>query len=71
MDLTVPGGIGGRDATKMILSADPGARIVVSSGYSNDPIVANYASYGFKGVLGKPYRIDELQAVLADLLSKG
>ncbi len=68
MDLTIPGGMGGKEAVKEILEVDPKARCIVSSGYSNDPVMANYASYGFKGVAEKPYSIESLLAVVAKAL---
>lgn len=64
MDLTVPGGMGGMEAARKILAYDPGARLIVSSGYSNDPIMAHYKEYGFRGAVAKPYRINELMEVL-------
>ncbi|WP_163338978.1 PAS domain-containing sensor histidine kinase [Desulfopila sp. IMCC35008] len=60
MDLMVPGGMGGEEATQKLLSLDPEAKVVVTSGYSNDPIMANHKRYGFCGVIKKPYRLDEL-----------
>ncbi len=64
MDLTVPGGMGGKDAVKEILKFDPSARVVVSSGYSNDPVMANYQIYGFSGVITKPYELKKLSKEL-------
>ena len=60
LDLTVPGGMGGREAAQQILAADPAARVIVSSGYSNDPVMADYRCYGLSGAILKPYRIEEL-----------
>lgn len=60
-DLTIPGGMGGQDAASQILESDPLARLIVSSGYATDPVMANYISYGFKGRIAKPYRFSELQ----------
>lgn len=65
LDLTVPGGMGGRRAVRRIREQDPTARVIVSSGYSNDPVMANASAYGFAGVLPKPYTLDELRSVLA------
>ncbi|MFO7765886.1 MAG: ATP-binding protein [Pelovirga sp.] len=64
LDLTVPGGKGGKEAAEEILALDPGARIVVSSGYSQDPIMARYKDFGFYAVLAKPFDLDELGNVL-------
>ncbi|HML95060.1 MAG TPA: PAS domain S-box protein [Thermodesulfobacteriota bacterium] len=67
-DLTVPGGMGGKEAFTRLLEIDPGVRAVVSSGYSNDPVMAKYDEYGFKGVVTKPYSIEELSRVLYEVL---
>jgi PAS domain S-box-containing protein len=64
MDLTVPGGIGGKDAVRQILAIDPDAEVIVFSGYSNDPVMANYGEYGFCGVIAKPFSIDDFSRVL-------
>ncbi|MRR54045.1 MAG: PAS domain S-box protein [Deltaproteobacteria bacterium] len=68
MDLTIPGKMGGLEAAQRILELDREARLIVSSGYSNDPVMANYHAYGFAGFLIKPYRIDELSQVLNRVL---
>ena len=68
MDLTIPGGMGGKEAIGKLLELDPDARAVVSSGYSNDPVMANYATYGFSGLLIKPYTLGQLAEVLRDVL---
>jgi ActR/RegA family two-component response regulator len=69
MDLTIVGGMGGKEAVQLLRASDPSARVIVSSGYSNDPIMADYAEYGFCGVLSKPYRIDDVAAVLSRALA--
>ena len=66
MDLTIPGGMGGKEAVEKLRDIDPGIRAVVSSGYSNDPVMSEHKKYGFRGVVSKPYSIDEL----ADTLNK-
>ncbi|MCG8571052.1 MAG: ATP-binding protein [Spirochaetes bacterium] len=64
MDLTIPGGMGGKDAIQKLKEIDPAIRAIVSSGYSKDPIMANFTEYGFSDVVTKPYSIEELsQAV--------
>ncbi len=68
MDLTVPGGMGGKEAIKELLSFDPGAKAIVSSGYSNDPIMAECLRYGFTAILVKPYRIKEMFEALRKTL---
>jgi len=64
LDLTVPGGKGGKEVAEEILALDPDARLVVSSGYSQDPIMARHRDYGFCAVLAKPFDLDELGNVL-------
>ncbi len=68
MDLTVPGGMGGKEALAEILKIDPYAVAIVSTGYGNDQILAEYRRYGFKGFLKKPHRIEELAKVLQKVL---
>ena len=68
MDLTIPGGMGGKEAIAALLTVDPKARVVVSSGYANDPIMANYKEFGFCGVLPKPFKMDDLNRVLASVI---
>lgn len=69
MDLTVPGGMGGREAVGRILAIDPEAKVVVSSGYSNDPVMANYRESGFCGAIVKPYQVAELVELIKSALS--
>jgi CheY-like chemotaxis protein len=67
MDLTIPGGMGGKDAVREIHKLDPDARVVVTSGYSNDPILANFKDYGFWAAIVKPFQIKDLKKVLSIL----
>ena len=68
MDLTIPGGIGGRETAERIHAINPAACLIVSSGYSNDPIMADYNAYGFSGAVSKPYTIAEFGQLLSSLL---
>jgi signal transduction histidine kinase/ActR/RegA family two-component response regulator len=67
LDLTVPGGLGGRAAMDVLRRMDPDVRAIVSSGYSNDPVLANYRAYGFSAVVPKPYEIRELARALHEV----
>jgi two-component system cell cycle sensor histidine kinase/response regulator CckA len=67
MDLTIPGGVGGKEAIQDLLEIDPHIYAIVSSGYSNDPVVVNYQEHGFKGVVNKPFKIEDLTKVLEQL----
>jgi PAS domain S-box-containing protein len=69
MDLTVPGGMGGEEAIKEILKIDPEAKVAVSSGYSNDRVMANFAQYGFSEAIVKPYELKELERLISSLLA--
>jgi CheY-like chemotaxis protein len=71
LDLTVRGGMGGRDANRLLHEIDPGVRTIVFSGYSEDPIMSDYRKYGFSGFLSKPCEIGELSVVLHEVLKKG
>lgn len=66
MDLTIPGGMGGKEAVVELKKCYPGCKAIVSSGYSTDPVVARYRDYGFDGVIIKPYRFDEFKDAIAD-----
>ena len=64
MDLTVPGGMGGKEAIKRIMEVDPDVKAIVSSGYSADPVMSDFQSYGFKDFIAKPYKISALSTVV-------
>ena len=67
LDLTIPNGLGGVETTRLLLDQDPKLPIIVCSGYSNDPVMANYRDYGFKGRLHKPFTNDQLLQALQDI----
>ena len=68
LDLTIPGGMGGKETIKQILEINPEAKVIVSSGYSSGEELANYLEYGFKGLLEKPYTIKNLMSIIKKVL---
>jgi len=68
MDLTIPGGMGGKEAITKLLEIDPSVKAIVSSGYSNDPVMAEYRQYGFSGVVSKPFDTEQLSRILYEML---
>jgi signal transduction histidine kinase/ABC-type uncharacterized transport system substrate-binding protein/ActR/RegA family two-component response regulator len=68
MDLTIQGGMGGKETMKELLGIDPMVKGIVSSGYNNDPILAHFREYGFSGMVSKPYTVRELQETLQKLV---
>jgi two-component system, cell cycle sensor histidine kinase and response regulator CckA len=69
LDLTVPGAMGGREAFDELRRIDPEVCAIVSSGYSNDPVVADFRAYGFQGRVPKPYEYEELASVVTSVLA--
>jgi CheY-like chemotaxis protein len=68
LDITVPGGVGGKEAMARLQVIDPQVKALISSGYANDPIMANFAQYGFSGVVTKPYTVERLKRALQRVL---
>ena len=68
MDLRIPGGMGGVEALQQILEIDPSAKAIASSGYSDDSVFADMTGYGFRGTVTKPFKIQELDAVLNSIV---
>jgi len=64
MDLSIPGGMGGREAIKLLRELDPEITAIVSSGYSQDPVMADFKAYGFDAMIPKPYKLESLISVL-------
>ncbi len=71
LDLTIRGGMGGQEAAKIILEFDPAARLIVASGYSNNPVMANYREYGFAAALMKPFHMEDVGSTLQKMLENG
>lgn len=70
LDLSVSEGLGGKDAIALLKAYDPAVKAIVSSGYSNDPVVQNFMQYGFSGRLSKPYKISDLKEILELMIKK-
>ena len=64
LDLTVTGGVGGQETIRKLRALDPEVKALLSSGYSNDEVVTDFAKYGFRGVLPKPYRLVDLRKAI-------
>jgi PAS domain S-box-containing protein len=64
MDLTIPGGTGGKETVQEILVINPEAKVIVSSGYSNDPVMSNYKEYGFYSAIAKPFQFIEMKRLI-------
>ena len=70
LDLTIRGGMGGKETIKYLLEIDSEVKAIVSSGYSNDPMIADFKKFGFKNVVSKPYKIEDLKEALQNVLSE-
>ncbi|MFH1146468.1 MAG: response regulator [Pseudomonadota bacterium] len=70
LDLTVPGHPGGKETIRRLLEIDPKVKGIVSTGYTNDPIVTEYRKHGFCGVINKPYDIEQLMKVLCEVINE-
>jgi PAS domain S-box-containing protein len=70
LDLTIPGGMGGKETMRRLSELDPNVRAIVSSGYSSDPVLAKHARYGFCGAVKKPYLVQEMSQVLNTVIKK-
>ncbi len=71
LDLTIPGGKGGEETARELKLIDPSVKVVVSSGYANDSIIASYREYGFCAALSKPYVVEDLAKVIQSTLRVG
>ncbi|MCI5122017.1 MAG: response regulator [Candidatus Electrothrix sp. AUS4] len=68
LDLTIPGGMGGKETAQKLLQVDSEAKLIVASGYSNDPVMAEYKEYGFRAAVAKPFTLKELRKAIAAAL---
>ena len=69
-DLSIPGGMGGKDTIKRLCEIDPEVRAIVSSGYANDPVMSRYQDFGFTGMIAKPYTIDAMCQKVTETLAQ-
>ena len=69
LDLTIPGGMGGKETMRRLREIDPGVRAIVSSGYSNDAVIADFRAHGFMAMMAKPYRMEDLARVLNEAIT--
>lgn len=67
LDITIRGGMGGKDTIQRLREMDPSVKAIVSSGYSNDPVMSNYRRYGFRGMVPKPYQADDLIRAVSEI----
>ena len=70
LDLSVPNGLGGKETIEQLRNFDPAVKAVVSSGYTNDPVVQDFSHYGFSERLTKPYNINEMKNLLEKVIKK-
>jgi signal transduction histidine kinase/ActR/RegA family two-component response regulator len=71
LDLTVTGGMGGMEAAAKLKELDPTLKLIVSSGYSDAPVMSHFAEYGFDAVILKPWTVKEMSEVLRQVLVNG
>jgi CheY-like chemotaxis protein len=69
LDLTIPGGMGGKQIMAALLTLDPKVKAIVSSGYSDDPLMTDFRRYGFKEAATKPYRAEDLAETIRRVLT--
>jgi CheY-like chemotaxis protein len=70
LDLTVPDGMGGKEAFEKLRKVDPTVKVVISSGFTDDPMMAEFATFGLDGILAKPYRINDIKVLLERMIQK-
>ncbi|MGD2011130.1 MAG: response regulator, partial [Desulfobacterales bacterium] len=68
LDITIPGGLGGLEVLEPLRAIDPQAKVLISSGYANNPVMANFQQYGFNGVIAKPYTVQRLHDALQHVI---
>jgi len=68
LDLTIKGGMGGKQTIRELIKIDPGVKAIVYSGYFNDPVITHFKKYGFQGAMSKPYQMADLEIVLKKVL---
>ena len=69
LDLTLPGGMGGKEALKRLLEIDPTVNAIVSSGYAMDATMSRSEDFGFRGMIAKPYEASELGRTVREVIA--
>ena len=69
LDLTIPGKMGGKEAVGRLRQIDSRIKVLVSSGYSNDTVLSNHRTFGFDGMISKPYTLTQLSHVLHTVIN--
>ncbi len=70
LDLDIPNGVGGREAIRVLRRFDPEVTVIVASGQPKNPVMTHYKRFGFSGALCKPFQLNELTALLDELISR-
>jgi CheY-like chemotaxis protein len=70
LDLTIRGGMGGKETVRKLLEIDPSVRAIVTSGYSLDPVLSNFRDFGFRDAISKPCQIQQLREVLRKVMEE-
>jgi CheY-like chemotaxis protein len=67
LDLTIPGGIGGKEVITQIRAIDEDVKSIAYSGYADDPVISDPKRFGFNESLSKPVNINKLAKILNNL----
>lgn len=69
LDLTIPGGMGGRQAIVKLREVDPAVRAIVASGFSTNSILSDFQAHGFLGAITKPFTLQSMSQTLTQVLA--
>jgi signal transduction histidine kinase/ActR/RegA family two-component response regulator len=71
LDLTVRGGMGGKETIQALLKIDPAVKAIAMSGYAHDPVILEPERHGFKGALAKPFERGKLREIISRVMGPG